>query len=234
MTDQVLRVQLSTPAAPQAGPALTQTVISIGAVTPYTVTVNYQTLPGNQPFTYKNFVAIWQSTIIPWGAPPLKQQPIPGDGQSGSTTLSGLAVQEKPYIVGYGVGSNITNICASSVIYVGGQAGPSQSVIIGLASIASNSLVVHYQTLDGYLPMTNKNWVGLWQGTASPYYSGAPMAKAAPTQDVSDGYIALNNLSLPFGTTFTLVYFAGPKQTAAAAILTFTTSGATAAPDQED
>lgn len=225
MADQIMRVRLSTPAAPQAGPVLTPTVVSVGGVTPATVSVNYQTLPGNQPSTYSNFVAIWQSTMIPWGAPPLKRQAIPTDGQSGSTTLTGLAVQEKPYIVGYGVGPDITAICASAVVYVGGQAGPSQSVTMGLASIAPDSLVVHYQTLDGYLPLTAKNWVGLWQGTASPYYSGKPMAQGAPDQDVSDGYIALNGLSLPFGTTFTLVYFTGPAQTAAAATLTFTTSG---------
>jgi len=225
MADQIMRVKLSTPAAPQAGPVLTPTVVSVGAVTPATVSVNYETLPGNQPHTYSNFVAIWQATMIPWGAPPLKIQPIPTDGQSGSTTLTGLSVQEKPYIVGYGVGSEITAICASDVVYVGGQAGPSQSVTIGLASIAPDSLVIHYQTLAGYLPLTAKNWVGLWQGQASPYYSGAPMAKGSPDQDVSDGYIAMNGLSLSFGTTYTIVYFTGLNQTEAAAILTFTTSG---------
>lgn len=224
MANQIMRVRLSMPAAPQAGPALAQTMVSIGAVTPATVTVNYSCLPGNQPHSYSNFVAIWQSTMIPWGAPPLKRQDIPGDGQSGSTTLTGLAVQEKPYIVGYGVGADIGAICAISVIYVGGQAGPSQSVILGLASIAPDSLVIHYQTLDGYRPLTTKNWVGLWQGMASPYYSGDPMARATPDQDVSDGYITMNGLTLPFGTTFTLVYFTGPAQTEAAALLTFTTT----------
>ena len=225
MADQIMRVRLSTPSMPQGGPALTQTVVSIGAVTPATVSVNYETLPGNQPHTYKNFVAIWQSTMIPWGAPPLKIQPIPTDGQSGSTTISGLSVQEKPYIVGYGVGADITTICASDVVYVGGQAAPTQSVTIGLASIAPDSLVIHYQTLPGYLPLSNKNWVGLWQGQASPYYSGAPMTAASPDQDVSEGYIAMNGLNLSFGTTYTLVYFTGPTQTEAAATLTFTTSG---------
>jgi len=225
MADDTMRVKLSSPLAPQAGPVLTPIILSIGAVTPATVSVNYQTLPGNQPNSYGNFVAIWQSTMIPWGVPPLKRQAIPTDGQSGSTTLTGLAVQEKPYIVGYGTGTDITTIAASAIIYVGGQSGPSVSVTIGLASIASDSLVVHYMTLPGYLPLTSKNWVGLWQGTASPYYSGAPMARGAPDQDVSEGYIALNGLSLPFGTTFTLVYFTGPDKTEAAAILTFTTSG---------
>lgn len=210
--------------APQAGPALSSVAITVGAITPATVSVAYEGLPGNQAGAYNNFVAIWQSTIIPWGDPPLAQKAISGGGQSGSVTLTGLSVQSKPYIIGYGVGKDTSTICVSAVVYVGGQAGPTTSVTIGLSSIASDSLVVHYTTLSGYLPKKSGNWIGLWQGQASPYYSGQPMQTAIPDEDVSEGYIAMDNLTLAFGTTYTLVYFTGPTVTEAAAILTFTTS----------
>lgn len=219
-------VALNSPSAPQAGPTLTQMVISIGAVTASTITVIYQSLPGNQPSVYNNFVAIWQSTMIPWGQPPLRVQQVSGGGQSGSLVLYDLSVQAKPYIIGYGVGPEITSIAASDVIYVGGQAAPCDAVVIGLAAPPEpDSLVVHYQTLPGYLPLTAKNWIGIWQGQASPYYSGPPLYTAKPDQDVSEGYIAMNGLSLTIGTTYTLVYFTGAAQTEAAAILTFTTAG---------
>lgn len=224
MATDVMRVRLSSPTAPQAGPVLSQMTISIGAVTPVSVTVNYECLPGNQPHSYSNFLAIWQSTVIPWSVPPLKRQAIPSDGQSGSTTLTGLAVQEKPYIVGYGVGTELTSISTSVGVFVGGQGGSSTSTSLGLASIQPDTLVVHYQVLPGYLPKTSNNWIGLWVGQASPYYSGDPIATGSPDQDVSDGYIVLNGLTLTFGTTYTLVYFTGPAKTEASAILTFTTT----------
>lgn len=223
-----MRIQLSSAAAPLAGPLLTQTTLSVTGYTSSTVSVKYETLPANQPRTYQNFVAIWQSTQIPWGQAPLQSEAIPQDGQSGSLVLSGLAVQTKSYIVGYGVGAAMTTIAASAVVYVGGQTAPNASgacVALGLASVGTDSLVVHYQTLAGYRPLTYKNWLGLWQGEASPYSSGRPQAIGKPDQDVSEGDIALNGLSLPFDTTFTLAYFTGPDQTEAAALLTFSTAG---------
>ncbi|HEY0131590.1 MAG TPA: hypothetical protein VGB57_09310 [Allosphingosinicella sp.] len=216
-------IALNSPSAPGTGPVLASVHLALDAVTPATVTVSYETLPGNQPKLYGNFLAIWQSTVIPWSAPPLKRQALAPGGQSGATTLSGLGIQRKPYIVGYGVGAEITSIAASLALHPDREAVV-LATTIEVPAITPDSLVIHYRTLPGYRPLTAGNWIGLWQGQASPFYSGDPIARAVPDHDFSEGYIAMDGLVLTFGTTYTLVYFAGAGKTEAAAILTFTTA----------
>ena len=216
-------IALNSPSVAGAAPVLDSVLLTLQAVTSATVTISYETLPGNQPGLYGNFLAIWQSTVIPWSAPPLKRQDLPSGGQSGATTLSGIAIQQKPYIVGYGVGADVTTIAASLSLH------PDQDPVvlattIEIPALTPDSLVVHYRTLPGYRPLTAGNWVGLWQGQVSPFYAGDPIARAAPDDDSPEGYIAMNGLILTFATTYTLVYFAGPGTTEAAAILTFTTA----------
>jgi hypothetical protein len=204
-------------------PQLSQVAISIPAFSAQTITVAYQTLPANTPRTNANFVAVWESTMIPWTVAPLGTAKIPGDTQMGSVVIGNLSVQQKPYIVGYAVGPNITDICASSVIYVGGQNGPTMSCSIGISSITDDTIVVYYQCCNGYQPAKGKNWIGLWQGTVSPYYAPSPLASVTVTETADEGYVPMNNLGLTIQTPYTLIYFLGPNMTEAAAILNFTT-----------
>src|SRR5260221_1351462 len=106
-----------------SAPALSQVSISIPSITPATVMVSFTSLPGNMPKTNQNFVAIWESTIIPWPIKPLAVQQVPLDQEQGSVVMSGLSFQSKPYIIGYGVGPLITDICASAIVYVCSQPG---------------------------------------------------------------------------------------------------------------
>jgi hypothetical protein len=209
-------------------PSQSQVSISVPNFGASWLSVAYKTLPGNTPKTNSNFLAIWESTVIPWPIPPLAKQPVIGDTQDGSVTFSNLTIQSKAYIVGYAVGPDITDICATAVIYVGGQTGgPSDqfSTSIGIVSVLSDTVVVQYTCCPGYQPQAAKNWVGIWQGNTVPYYAGNPLYQQAVTSTSTQGAVVMNGLTLAISTQYTLAYFVGPDVTDAAAILTFTTSG---------
>jgi hypothetical protein len=211
--------------APSGGPILSQIGITVPYVGPNAISVQYSLLPGSRPKTNSNFLAIWESTIVPWTVPPMATQKIVGDTQQGSVSFSDLSIQNKAYIIGYAVGPDITDICATATVYVGGQPAQYFSTSIGIAAVLDDSIVLQYSCCLGYQPQPSKNWVGLWQGAASPYYSGDPLYKTAVTSSSSQGTVVMNGLTLSFGTPYTIVYFVGPNVTDAAAILTFTTSG---------
>ncbi|OMP75666.1 hypothetical protein BW716_29070 [[Flexibacter] sp. ATCC 35208] len=192
-----------------------------------TVTVNYKGLPGNQPETYKNFVAIWEASIIPWTVPPLAQLSIEQNYEQGTLTIGGLTITRSAYIVGYGVGPDISNICCSSIISAGGYLAAPTQVAISLNYLGINSLSIHYQTLAGYQPMQYNNWIGLWKGYASPYNADAPIATVNINSNANEGTIGMNNVPLGINSNYTLIYFMGKENSMAAAILNFNTSTTT-------
>jgi hypothetical protein len=218
-------------AAPPLGvalgsPSLETCAISIQGFTGTTVDVAYSGLPGNQPKDYGNFVAIWDGSVIPWQATPMRQMPIPDNMQSGTLVIGDVAITSSTYTVGYGVGPAIPTVCAAATLAAGGLATPEMAVTIAVTNIGTTSLSVHYHTLSGYLPATNKNWIGLWTGSITPYGPPKPLASQPITDDVTDGDVGINGVVLTIDTTYTLVYFMGAATTTAAALLTFTTSGA--------
>jgi hypothetical protein len=213
---------LVTALAPQ--PSVSQVSITLAGFSSTTITVAYVTLPANNPKSNGNFVAVWESTILPWPQPPLATAAVTGTGQQGAVVLTGLSVQQKAYIVGYAVGPNISDICATATLFVGGQQGNTFSASIGLSAITSDTLVVHYQMPSGYQPATNNNWVGLWPGTVSPYYTPPPQAVQPVTSYSDEGDVAMSNLGLTISTPYTLIYFMGKTQNEAAAIVNFTTA----------
>ena len=78
------------------------TTLNISFVSADEIDVDFNTMPGNQPNTYGNFIAIWQnSNAIPWNTEPLKTFPIPSNTQSGSASFTGLNVTNNSYIVGF-------------------------------------------------------------------------------------------------------------------------------------
>ncbi|GAA3927883.1 hypothetical protein GO495_05685 [Chitinophaga oryziterrae] len=189
-----------------------------------TVTVNYAGLPGNQPATYKNFVAIWEASMIPWTVPPLSQVQIEQNSQQGTVVINGLTITRNAYIVGYGVGPDITNICCSSIISAGGLLAAPTQVSISLNYLGTTSLSIHYQTLGGYMPQQYNNWIGLWKGYASPYSTDTPVASVTISSNASEGTVGMNNVQLGINSNYTLIYFMGTERTTAAAILNFNTS----------
>ncbi len=217
-TDEALRVQIA--------PSLAQVSVVVTGATGTTLDLNYKGLPGNQPTTYQNFVAVWQGTIVPWNQPPMRTMKIPGNFVEGSLVVDGVQIAELAYTVGYGVGPEITEICASAILGVGAQTGPTDSVSLSLNRVGTTSVSVHYSVLDGYLPATNHNWLGLWNGRVNPYAAPPLLARAPVPMDMSAGDVGFNGVVITRGTTYTLVYFMGENPPTAAAILTFATDDA--------
>ncbi|MEC5142992.1 hypothetical protein [Chitinophaga sp. 212800010-3] len=212
-----LLVQLNTP-------TLDTCSVSIPFYDGDTVTASYKGLPGNQPLTYRNFVAIWEASMIPWTAKPLAQMFIEQNSEQGTIVIDNLAITYNSYVVGYGVGPDITNICCSSVISAGGLVLAPTQVSINLEYLGTNSLAIHYQTLAGYLPQQYNNWIGLWKGYASPYNPGPLVSKVMLNSNSSEGTIGMNNVPLSINSNYTLIYFMGEDLSTAAAILNFNTS----------
>jgi hypothetical protein len=228
-TEQVEPSALSTPDVPRLlvqlnTPTLDTCSVSIPYADADTVTASYVGLPGNQPLTYKNFVAIWEASMIPWAVSPLAKMFIEQNAEQGTIVINGLTITRNSYIVGYGVGPDITNICCSSVISAGGLLGAPTQVSISLEYLGTNSLSIHYQTLAGYLPQQYNNWIGLWKGYASPYNPGTPVSTVMLNNNSSEGSIGMNNVSLGINSNYTLIYFMGKDLSTAAAILNFNTS----------
>jgi hypothetical protein len=218
-----LAVALSTP-------VLQSTTVSIENYTADTVTAKYVGLPGNQPSINKNFLAIWQDSVIPWSTPPDASKVIPLNRPTGTVTLSGLTITMNTYIVGYGVGPGSSTICASAILSAGGLRGAPSSIQLGLVYVGTDTVVVNYATLSGYLPAKNHNWIGLWRGYASPYETTAPAGSVQIPTDVTSASVAIDGVAIAINSPYTLIYFMGDPEnqktnTLAAAILTFETAG---------
>ncbi len=206
-------------------PDLQSCRIKIESYTGDTLSVAYRGLPGNQSFTYGNFVAVWESTVIPWSTPPLATQPISSNSPSGTAEIGGLTITKNSYIVGYAVGPETAATCASAILNVGGLTAAPSSVEIGLNNVGTHSISVSYRALSGYLPQANGNWVGLWRGHVSPYNAPeTPLAEVAIPTNSTEGNLPINGVPIAIKSTYTLIYFIGKSRTEAAAILTFDTA----------
>ena len=218
-------------------PVLQTTTVSILQYSSDELTVEYHGLPPNQPKTYQNYLGLWEASVIPWPAPPDKRVEIPTNVAKGKIVLTGLKIEGSSYIVGYAVGPDLSNYCATVVVSAGGLRAAPSSIQLGIESIGSTSIAISYSTISGYLPKTSGNWVGLWAGYASPYYCPEPLGIGLVETDSTEGSVAINGVYIGFDTTYTLVYFVGnpavtKNNALAAAILTFTTDSVVNAPDE--
>ena len=190
-------------------------------------------MPGNSPAANGNFVAIWQNQDqVPWNQKPLNTQSLTGNTQAGSLAFGGLDVNNNSYILGFGVGPDVSNICATAFVPAAseGQAdNDTFSTKLTLVNIGTTSLTMQFNTPAGYTPKTNKNWMGLWRGeTAS--YTNPPDTAIAVDLDANFGTQGFNGINIGRGLTYTVGYFMGGwnsdptkrKQTTLAASLTFT------------
>ncbi len=197
--------------------------LQVVSVTGDTVALKYDGIAGNAPEIYNNFVALWQGPIVNLNIPPLRRQNILGNVQPGSFVMDQLSIGLSSYTVAYGVGKELTTICATQMINAGGSPGHCENVSIGLDFVGANCISVSYKVLAGYLPCTYGNWIGLWEGNALPYSSGDPIAKVAISDNGTQGCVGINNVTLKIKTEYTLVYFTGNEMTEAAALLNFNT-----------
>ncbi len=202
--------------------------LDIKSFTGESITVEFSGLPANQPSTYKNFIAIWESSVIPWVIKPLRKIEIEVNTEAGTLTIDGLIISKNSYVIGYGVGSDIGDISASAVLQRGRSRSPSLNVNFEIKDLKNNVLSVGYKTLYGYLSKSNGNWIGLWEGYVSPYnLPPNAIAKTEVNNYSNEGVVELKDLSLADNIVYTLIYFMGSDPNTAAAILTFNTSNQT-------
>jgi hypothetical protein len=204
----------------------TGTVITVGYVGPTLLLYNYNTLPSNQPTTYGNTVFLWQSpSPIPWNQTPLASQPVSGNTQAGSVNFTNLQIQQKDYIAGYAVGPSVQNICSWAWIPASGSPPTvTFQTSVSVLAFSTDSAVMQYTVPDGAQPQANGHWVGVFQGPYASYTDATLIvAKANVGSNVSTGTVSITGTFLR-GTQYTVAYFCGAKQTAMAAITSFTTA----------
>jgi hypothetical protein len=201
---------------------LTTTVL-VSGVTSDTISATYSTLLGNQPSTYGNTAFLWQSSnAIPYNQKPLATYSIPGGTQDGSFSFSGLTIQSKSYIVGYAVGPDINQICATCYIPASGSDFQAFQTTLDVSNVSTDSATVNYQTPAGYSPQTNANYIGLWEGSVASY-TISPLITRPITTNTSTGSVIINDFQFKRSKTYILAYFMGTKQTMMAATYTFST-----------
>jgi hypothetical protein len=214
------------------------TGITIDFVTADSIGISYTTIPGNQPNTYGNFIALWQNSdpSIPWNTAPLATYAVPTNTPNGAFVFTGLNVTTLSYVIGFSVGPVLSgnaqkngNICASA--FIPGSNSPTPSVFnptLTLVYDGPYALAVGYALPNGILPQSNGAWIGLWRN-GSPSYTQAPDSVAQVTLNAPNGTVAMNNIILGRGNTYTVGFFTsgykgtmGNAQTAIASYVTFT------------
>jgi hypothetical protein len=209
-------------AAQTPGQAVSLCSIAITGSSGTTVSLNYAGLPGNQPNSYGDFVALWDSSVIPWTVKPMSRLGIPTNAETGSVVLTDVSISSMAYTVAYTAGPDVSDACASALLAPDGSTGVADAVTLELVSLGANTVTFRYHTLSGYLPATDGNWIGLWRGRASPYNAPPPLARVKIAQDVTDDSVTIDGVTLAAGNVYTVVYFMGEPLTTAAVLLTFT------------
>lgn len=192
------------------------TSLAINVAVADLINLSYKGMPGNQPNTYGNYVAIWQnSDSIPWNTDPLQTQQVVSNTPDGDMVFSGLNLTVNSYIVGYGVGPQLSgtgvqkqgNICATAFVPpIGG--GPSTVFVPSLQVlyIGANSISVGYSLPSGILPQTNGAWIGLWRAEQASY-NNPPMAANNIQVNAADGSAFINGITIGRGLTYTVGLF---------------------------
>ncbi|MCP3140385.1 hypothetical protein [Pyxidicoccus xibeiensis] len=222
--DVQLHVEVASPSLEVGADAQVWTcALTITGSSGTTVDVSYVGPPGNQPHTFQNFVALWRASVVPWGVVPEARLTVPTDGETGSLVLMDVSITRAEYTTAYAVGPEVDDICASALLEADGSAGPVDAVTAKIVSLGADSLTVRYHTLDGYLPATAGNWLGLWRGRVSPYHAPAEaLARVPIPQDVTDGDVDINGVKLEPDFPHTLIYFMDKDLKSAAVVLQFT------------
>jgi hypothetical protein len=191
------------------------TQVKIANVGDDQITVEYKLMPGNQPQSYGNFIAIWQDyNSIPWDTPPFRTKKIEQNTPIGSLDFD-VPLENKSYIAGYAVGTELTtpkqvygNICATDYLLANSTKGEDPiTPSVAVNYIGTNSVSFIFSLPDGVLPLTNGAWAAIWRGKNPSYYGTAPMAASALRKDVSSGSSSFSNISLTRNTDYTIALF---------------------------
>ncbi len=201
--------------------------ISARIINAETIEVHYQGLPENQPYKNGNWFGIWQGSAISHKQKPLWRFRVESNESANHQIISTLALQKKPYILGYVLGGKSESLC-STVQFTPdatpeGSPGAPFSNSLSLATYSANSLVANYVTAPGNIPSEYKNWIGLWAGEASALTSNSILARTAVSQQSNQSSQALTGISLEYDSTYTLAYANGERDCDISIALTFKT-----------
>ncbi|MCP3140382.1 hypothetical protein [Pyxidicoccus xibeiensis] len=195
----------------------TSFIIKPEDVTGTQITFHYDSMPGNQPNAYGNSAFIWQTSqqAIPINTKPYNSLTIPQNQPNGSSVFMGLDVSSESYLVAYATGPDVSNIVASVFIPAtgGGPADPNSSQpSLQVTNVGSTSVSFSYAMPLGMQPLSNGDWVGLWQGQGeSALYSVQPTWFTQLGTNANSGNWGLNLSKgvIQRGTLYTLGYFKG-------------------------
>ncbi len=193
--------------------------------------VDYNTLSGNMPQTYGNYLAIWQDNqgVIPYNQTAQNTTPVSGNTQAGSTTFPVTSLNVNGYVVAFAVGKQLTapaqtygNACSTAFLPPGSGPVIYTPGSLSYNSNGSNNLNLNYALPVGDMPSANGAWVGLWNGTLASYTSAPTAGAAAITSASSSGVAFINGISLGRGATYTAALFTSGwnASTPAASVLT--------------
>lgn len=198
---------------------LTGTILS-----PAHIGVAWETIPGNQPSTNHNLLALWQNEGIPWGQPTLQTAPIIKNEPVGDQIFD-IEIQRKPYIVAYGTNSNTTTAWAATLqFHPGNVVGRPFVTSVDVLAVGNDSLLATFETPRGNNPSHHGNWLGLWEGPVVTFDGQNQLAHVPVQSTTAAGSQTLNGLSLKIDTTYSLGYAVGDKPTDLAAWMSFTTA----------
>ena len=210
------------------------TCIEVQHIESSSITLKYHTLPNTNPNQYNHFIAVWENDIY---VPPLPsnkfimEQPIISESIVGAITLNGLDTKNKPYVIGYCVGHEITNVCATVYVPMGEEdilKHESSEISLKIpADIPTDALAVNYSVPPGINPQEYKHWIGLWESDCIPYlFNPEPLRCHKIDSKHRESSINISGTAFLVDTNYTLAYFTGLNNVSIACVLHFKT-GAT-------
>ncbi|HEY4440112.1 MAG TPA: hypothetical protein VGN14_06625 [Candidatus Elarobacter sp.] len=202
--------------------------------------VSYDTPNGNRPAGYENQIVVFAGgPSVPAGALPVGSAPAQDAGSAFVVPTTGQ-FSAQPYVVAYSVGPFTTaggtgsypNVAATA--YLPGGVGGSQPIqltkpALGIQAAQSGLISWTYSFPLGTNPQLNNAWIGLWDGTLSPYaFAPAFWAPVLGPQctGLSPMLVRLSGNAQYVGALFTSGFNDDPsqlKRTAIAAVIAFTT-----------
>lgn len=203
------------------------------------ISVSFDTMPGNQPNSYGNSIAIWQNqNTVPWNQEPLKVQAIDRNTPSGSMGFHGLNITNNSYIIGYMVGPYLDsgqkcgNVVSTAFLPAGENSEQQQDFesSLTLKFIGTTSVAFSFNMPSGVTPESNGAWCGIWRSSV-PSYNNPPEAVIPVNINAQSGTLSFNDFNIGLGLTYTIALFASgwnggtsPRQTTMSCSLKFTNS----------
>lgn len=184
------------------------------------IVFNYKTLSSSKPLQDQHWVAIWQGSQIHYDQPPLRRVNLSNSGTQGNFVLDSLNLTNLQYILGYGVGPNISNAAATIHFPEGIFAGTSRASSIKIQSFKNGQLIFLYDTPLGNAPHQNGHWVGLVKGR-NPFGAAALLSSAPIMSNIASDTVSLQNINLKKKTWYSVFYCTGPDRNETSAIFRF-------------